>query len=135
MALKIKELKKELENTCPLFTDREKGDWDYLEETVVHVNGAMMYTDTNGDTYGVITVEENPNEFYLCGSVASKIVETVCNPENGGEFDENGVMIERFALFVGEKKQSKDKSKSPYRVVKLIDEDETPDTKTAKTKK
>lgn len=59
MALKIKELKKELENTCPLFTDRVKGDWDELSETVVTVNGAMIYTDSNGDTYGVITVEEN----------------------------------------------------------------------------
>ena len=125
MALKIKELKKQLENTCPLFSDREKGDWDDLAETVVHVNGAMMYTDTNGDTYGVITIDESPNEFYLCGSVASKIVETVCNPENGGEFDESGVMVERFALFVGEKKQGKDKSKSAYRVVKLIDEQDT----------
>lgn len=135
MALKIKELKKELENTCPLFTDRVKGDWDELAETVVTVNGAMIYTDSNGDTYGVITVEEVPGTFYLCGSVATKIVEAVCNPENGGEFDDSGVMTEKFKLLVGEKKQSKDKAKSPYRVVKLIDEDETPDTKTAKTKK
>lgn len=124
MALKIKELKKTLENTCPLFVGREKGDWDELVNTTATVNGAMMYTDSNGDTYGVITVKEIPGAFYLCGSVATKIVETVCNPENGGTFDSDGVMIEEFKLFVGTKKASKDKSKSPYRVVKLVDEDE-----------
>lgn len=124
MALNIKGLKKELENTCPLFADREKGDWDELENSTVTVNGAMMYTDSNGDTYGVITVKEVPGAFYLCGSVATKIVEAVCDPESGGTFDDSGVMVEEFKLFIGEKKASKDKSKSPYRVVKLVDEDE-----------
>lgn len=124
MALNIKGLKKELENTCPLFVDREKGDWDELENSTVTVNGCMMYTDSNGDTYGVLTVKEVPGAFYLCGSVATKIVEAVCDPENGGTFDDDGVMNEEFKLFIGEKKASKDKSKSPYRVVKIVDEDE-----------
>ena len=84
----------------------------------------MMYTDSNGDTYGVLTVKEVPGAFYLCGSVATKIVEAVCDPENGGTFDGNGVMNEEFKLFIGEKKASKDKSKSPYRVVEIVDEDE-----------
>lgn len=137
MSLNIKGLKKELENTCPLFTDREKGDWDELADSIVTVDGAMMYTDSNGDTYGVITVKEVPGAFYLCGSVATKIVEAVCDPENGGTFSDDGVMDEPFKLYVGEKKQSKDKSKSPYRVVKLMEEgEEKPETeKVAKSKK
>ena len=121
MALNIKALKKEIETTCPLFVDREKGDWDEIENTTVTVNGACMYTDSNGDTYGVITVEQVPGTFYLCGSVATKIVEAVCDPENGGTFDNDGVMIEPFKLFVGEKKQGKNKGKSAYRVVSLVD--------------
>lgn len=131
MALNIKALKKEIETTCPLFVDREKGDWDEIENTTVTVNGACMYTDSNGDTYGVITVEEVPGTFYLCGSVATKIVEAVCDPENGGTFDNDGVMIEPFKLFVGEKKQGKNKGKSAYRVVSLVDDSEP----TAKSRK
>lgn len=131
MALNIKEIKKAVENTCPLFTDRVKGDWDELEDTVVTVDGATMYTDSNGDTYGVITVKEIPGAFYLCGSVASRIVETVCDPANGGQFNEDGIMVENFRLYIGKKKQSKDKSKSAYRVVKLLgDNEEKPVEKT-----
>ena len=133
MALNIKALKKEIETTCPLFTDREKGDWDEIENSTVTVNGACMYTDSNGDTYGVITVEEVPGTFYLCGSVATKIVEAVCDPDNGGKFDDSGVMIEQFKIFVGEKKQGKNKGKSAYRVVSLVDEDgEQPTAKSRK---
>ena len=120
MALNIKGLKKELDNTCPMFADRDKGDWAELYNSDVTVNGAMMYTDSNGDTYGVITVDEIPNTFFLCGAVATKIVETVCNPENGGEFDDNGVMVEPVSIFVGGKVQPKDKGKSPYRSVKIV---------------
>ena len=120
MALNIKGLKKELENTCPLFADRDKGDWAELYNSDITVNGAMMYTDSNGDTYGVITVDEQPEKFYLCGAVATKIVAAVCDPENGGTFDGDGVMTEKFKLHIGEKKQGKDKSKSPYLPVSLI---------------
>ena len=120
MALKIAEIKKQMENSCPLMAGREKGDWNDLENKTVHVTGAMMYTDSNGDTYGVITVDEIPDTFFLCGAVATKVVETVCNPENGGEFDDNGVMVEPFTIFVGGKVQSKDKGKSPYRSVKIV---------------
>ena len=120
MALKIAEIKKQMENSCPLMSGRDKGDWADLENKTVHVTGAMMYTDSNGDTYGVITVDEIPNTFFLCGVVATKIVETVCNPDNGGEFDDNGVMVEPFSIFVGGKVQPKDKGKSPYRSVKIV---------------
>lgn len=120
MALNIKNLKKNLENTCPLFAEADKGDWHDLYNSDITVNGAVMYTDSNGDTYGVITTDENPGKFYLCGAVASKIVAAVCDPENGGTFDEDGVMREKFKLHVGEKKQGKDKSKSPYLPVNLI---------------
>ena len=42
MALNVKALKKELENTCPLFADRDKGDWAELYNSDITVNGAMM---------------------------------------------------------------------------------------------
>lgn len=122
MALNIKGLKKELEVTCPLFSEREKGEWTELYNGDFTVNGAMMYTDTNGDTYGVVTLEEKPGKFYLCGKIATNIVAAVCDPENGGTFDSDGVMNEPFRIHVGEKKQGKDKSKSPYLPVNLIDE-------------
>ena len=121
MALNVKALKKELENTCPLFADRDKGDWAELYNSDITVNGAMMYTDSNGDTYGVITIDSQPDKFYLCGTIATKIVAAVCDPENGGTFDGDGVMTEPFKLHIGVKKQGKDKSKSPYLPVNLID--------------
>lgn len=121
MALNIKGLKRELENICPLFAGRDKGDWTELYNSDVTVNGAMMYTDSNCDTYGVITIDSQPDKFYLCGAVATKIVAAVCDPDNGGTFDDDGVMTEPFKLHIGVKKQGKDKSKSPYLPVKLID--------------
>ena len=121
MSLNIKGLKRELENTCPLFADRDKGDWAELYNSDLTVNGAMMYTDSNGDTYGVITIDSQPDEFYLSGAVPTKIVAAVCDPENGGTFDGDGVMTEPFKLHIGIKKQCKDKSKSPYLPVNLID--------------
>ena len=120
MALNLKALKDEMENTCPLFAGREKGSWDDIEGQTVHVDGAVMYTDSNGDAYGVITVQETPGAFYLCGAVATKIVEKVCAPENGGTFDENGIMNEIFALEVGEMKTSKTDKTHTYRSVKLV---------------
>lgn len=122
MALNIKALKKDLEVTCPLFAERDKGDWSDLYNSDHTVTGAMMYTDSNGDTYGVITVEDEPGKFYLCGKVATGIIAAVCDPDNGGAFDEDGVMVEPFKIHVGVKTQGKDKSKSPYLPVNLIDE-------------
>jgi hypothetical protein len=120
MALNVKALKEEMENTCPLFVDREKGNWEDIEGQIVHVDGATMYTDSNGDTYGVITVQETPGAFYLCGSIATKIVEKTCNPDNGGTFDENGIMTEIFAIEVGEMLTSKKDKTHTYRSIKLI---------------
>lgn len=121
MALDVKALKRELEITCPLFADRDKGDWEELYNSDITVNGAMMYTDSDGSTYGVITIDSQPDKFYLCGTVATKIVAAVCDPDNGGTFDGDGVMTEPFKLHIGTKKQGKDKSKSPYLPVNLID--------------
>lgn len=121
MALNIKQVKKNVEVTCPLFTDREKGDWNELENSTVTVDGAIMYTDSNGDTYGVITVKEIPGAFFLCGSVATKIIEEVMKPENGGTFDSDGILRDEFKIFVGEMKQGKNKGKSAYRVVSIAE--------------
>ena len=121
MALNVKALKKDMENICSLFADRDKGDWAELYNSDITVNGARMYTGSNGDTYGVITIDSQPDKFYLCGAVATKIVAAVCDPENGGTFDGDGVMTEPFKLHIGVKKQGKDKSNSPYLPVNLID--------------
>lgn len=121
MALNVAKIKSEMDTRCPLFADRDKGDWKNIENNQVTVTGAVMYTDANGDTYGVIVIEERPNEFFLCGTVATKIVEMVCNPENGGTFDDDGIMIEPFKLDIGTRVAGKDPKKSPYLQVQIIE--------------
>ena len=118
--LDIKKIKSETTlSTSPIFNGREKGDWDKVEgeQTVVETT---VYTDTKGHTYGVMVFNGRPNEFYLCGKVATDIAAAVCNPENGAEFNGENIMILPYKIKVGKKVSCKNDKTKTYREVELI---------------
>lgn len=118
--LNIKKIKSETTlSTSPIFNGRVKGNWDEIggEQTVVETT---VYTDTKGHTYGVIVFDGRPNEFYLCGKVATDIAVAVCNPENGAEFNGENIMILPYKIKVGKKVSCKNDKTKTYREIELI---------------
>lgn len=119
--LNISKIKSEITlKTNPLFEGREKGNWDDIkgEQTVIYTN---VYTDSNGNTYGVMVFGSDPKHFYLCGKVATDIAIAVCNPENGAEFDESGeIMNVPYKIKVGKKVACKNDKTKSYREIELI---------------
>ena len=104
MALNLEAVKKQANTVgSPIFEGRTKGEWTALYNTDVTVNGTVIYTDSNGNTYGVMTFVETPYTFYLCGKVATDIATAVCAPENGGTIDaDTGIMTDTYKLHIGE---------------------------------
>lgn len=119
MALNIENVKKQVNTVgSPIFDGREKGDWSAVNNSDVTVNNTLVYTDSNGDTYGVMTFEEVPGQFFLCGKVATDIAIAVCNPENGGTIDqESGIMIEKYRIHIGEPTKTRKGGKTYLPVV------------------
>lgn len=121
MALNIEAVKKQVNTVgSPIFENRVKGSWESLYNTEVEVTETQVYTDGNGDTYGVMVFAERPGEFYLCGKVATEIATAVCAPENGGTFDESGIMTDHYCIHIGSPKKTKKGNKS-YLPVTLSD--------------
>ena len=121
MALNIKKIKDESTLvTSPIFSGRKKGSWDGLQETVQTVVETTVYTDSHGDTYGVMVFKSAPDEFFLCGKVASNIAALVCDTENGAEFDENGIMILPYKIKIGVKTKAKGDPTKTYLPVEFI---------------
>lgn len=121
MALNLEAVKKQV-NTIgsPIFEGRTKGDWSALYNSDVTVDGTVVYTDSNGDTYGVMTFAEAPGAFYLCGKVATDIATAVCDPENGGTINaDTGIMTDTYKVHVGEPTKTK-KSGKTYLPIALI---------------
>lgn len=121
MALNLEAVKKQVSTVgSPIFEGRAKGDWSTLYNTDVTVNGTIVYTDSNGDTYGVMTFKEVPDTFFLCGKVATDIAVCVCAPENGGTIDsDTGIMVDEYKLSVGEPTKTRKGGKT-YLPVALI---------------
>ena len=122
MALNLEEVKKQ-DNTAvgsPIFENRVTGSWESLYNTVVEVTETQVYTDSNGDTYGVMVFAERPGEFYLCGKIATEIATAVCTPENGGTFDESGIMTDHYYINIASPKKTK-KGNKTYLPVTLTD--------------
>ena len=121
MSLNIKKIKDESTLvTSPIFSGRKKGSWDGLQETVQTVVETTVYTDSHGDTYGVMVFKSAPDEFFLCGKVASNIAALVCDTENGAEFDNNGVMILPYKIKIGVKTKAKGDPTKSYLPVEFI---------------
>ena len=121
MALNLEAVKKQVNAVgSPIFENRVKGSWESLYNTAVEVAATQVYTDSNGDTYGVMVFAERPGEFYLCGKVATEIATAVCAPENGGTFDESGIMTDHYYIHIGSPKKTKQGNKS-YLPVTLSD--------------
>ena len=121
MALNIKKIKDESTLvTSPIFSGRNKGSWDGLQETEQTVIETTVYTDSHGDTYGVMVFKSAPDEFFLCGKVASNIAALVCDRENGAEFDDNGVMILPYKIKIGVKTKAKGDPTKTYLPVEFI---------------
>lgn len=122
MALNIEAVKKQVNTAVgsPIFESRVKGSWESLYNTTVEVTETQVYTDSNGDTYGVMVFAERPGEFYLCGKVATEIAAAVCAPENGGTFDESGIMTDHYYINIGSPKKTK-KGNKTYLTVTLTD--------------
>lgn len=121
MALNLKAVKKQVNTVgSPIFEGRTKGNWSTLYNTDVTVNGTIVYTDSNGDTYGVMTFKEVPGTFFLCGKVGTDIAMSVCAPENGGTIDsETGIMVDEYTLSIGEPTKTRKGGKT-YLPVALI---------------
>lgn len=121
MALNIEAVKKQVNTVgSPIFENRVKGSWESLYNTDVEVTETLIYTDSNGDTYGVMVFAERPGEFYLCGKVATELATAVCNPENGGTIDESGIMTDPYYIHIGTPKKTKQGNKT-YLPVMLSD--------------
>ena len=122
MALNLEAVKKQVNTAVgsPIFENRVKGSWERLYNTDVEVTETQVYTDSNGDTYGVMVFAEHPGEFYLCGKVATELATAVCSPENGGTFDESGIMTDHYYIHIGSPKKTKKGNKS-YLLVTLSD--------------
>ena len=121
MALNLEAVKKQVNAVgSPIFENRVKGSWESLYNTVVEVTETQVYTDSNGDTYGVMVFAERPGEFYLCGKVATELATAVCSPENGGTFDESGIMTDHYYISIGSPKKTK-KGNKTYLPVALAD--------------
>lgn len=121
MALNLEAVKKQVNTVgSPIFENRVKGSWESLYNTDVEVTETQVYTDSNGDTYGVMVFAEHPGEFYLCGKVATEIATAVCAPENDGTFDESGIMTDHYYIHIGSPKKTKQGNKS-YLPVTLSD--------------
>ena len=102
MALNLEAVKKQVNAVgSPIFENRVKGSWESLYNTTVEVTETQVYTDSNGDTYGVMVLAERPGEFYLCGKVATELATAVCAPENGGTFDDSGIMTDHYKITIG----------------------------------
>lgn len=119
MALNLEAVKKQVSTVgSPIFEGREKGDWSTVNNSDVTVDNTLVYTDSNGDTYGVMTFKEVPGQFFLCGKVATDIAIAVCNPENGGTINqENGIMIDEYRIHVGEPTKTRKGGKTYLPVV------------------
>ena len=123
MALNINKIKSESTLvTSPIFSGREKGSWDALQDTEQTVIETTVYTDSHGDTYGVMVFKSSPKEFYLCGKIASNIAALVCDAENGAEFDDNGIMILPYKIKIGIKTKAKGDPTKSYLPVEFIGE-------------
>lgn len=104
MALNLESVKKQVNTVgSPIFEGRTKGEWDDVNNSDVTVESTLVYTDSNGDTYGVMVFKEVPGQFFLCGKVATDIAIAVCDPANGGAIDqESGIMIDEYRIHIGE---------------------------------
>ena len=123
MALNFKKIKEETTlSTSPIFMEREKGDWNAVQDTEQTVTDTVVYTDTHGNTYGVFVFKSDPKHFYLCGKVATAIAMEVCDADNGAEFDERGVMILPYKIRIGIKTQCKNDKTKSYLPVEFIGE-------------
>ena len=122
MALNIEAVKKQVNTVgSPIFENREKGSWDMLYNSTVEVTETLVYTDSNGDTYGVMVVSEEPGKFFLCGKVATELAIAVCAPENGGTIDQDtGIMTDHYHIHVDIPKKTKQGNKT-YLPVTLTD--------------
>lgn len=121
MALNLEAVKKQVNAVgSPIFENRVKGSWENIYNTEAEVSETLIYTDSNGDTYGVMVFVERPGEFYLCGKVATEIATAVCAPENGGTLDESGIMTDHYYIHIGSPKKTKQGNKS-YLPVTLSD--------------
>ena len=121
MALNLEAVKKQVNAVgSPIFENRVKGSWENIYNTEAEVSETLIYTDSNGDTYGVMVFAERPGEFYLCGKVATELATAVCAPENGGTFDESGIMTDHYYIHIGSPKKTKQGNKS-YLPVMLSD--------------
>ena len=78
-----------------------------------------MDKNTKKPSKKIILTGDRPTGRLHVGHYVGSLAERV-KLQNGGEFDDNGVMVEPFAIFVGGKVQPKDKGKSPYRSVKIV---------------
>lgn len=121
MALNLEAVKNQVNTVgSPIFENRVKGSWESLYNTTVEVTETQVYTDSNGVTYGVMVFAERPGEFYLCGKVATELATAVCAPENGGTFDESGIMTDHYYIHIGSPKKTKQGNKT-YLPVTLSD--------------
>lgn len=121
MALNLEAVKKQINTVgSPIFENRVKGSWESLYNSGVEVTETQIYTDSKGDTYGVMVFAERPGEFYLCGKVATELATAVCTPENGGTFDESGIMTDHYFINIGIPKKTKQGNKT-YLPVTLTD--------------
>lgn len=121
MALNIEAVKKQVNTVgSPIFENRVKGSWESLYNTAVEVTETQVYTGSDGATYGVMVFAERPGEFYLCGKVATELAAAVCTPENGGTFDESGIMTDHYNITIGSPKKTKQGNKT-YLPVTLTD--------------
>ncbi len=127
MALNLEAVKKQVNTVgSPIFENRVKGSWENLYNSDVEVTETLIYTDSNGDTYGVMVFAERPGEFYLCGKVATELATAVCTPDNGGTIDESGIMTDHYYIHIGAPKKTKTGGKT-YLPVTLIDSKTEPD--------
>ena len=133
MGLNIEAVKKQVNTVgSPIFENRDKGSWDMLYNSTVEVTDTLVYTDSNGDTYGVMVVAEEPGKFFLCGKVATEIAIAVCSRDNGGTIDSNtGIMTDHYFIHVDIPKKTK-QGNNIYLPVTLADGKDESETESDK---
>ena len=104
-------------NGCPLFENREKGEWDDLEDQTVTLQRAYPLTGEDGQ-YFAVWFEEDEDNFYLTPRILTDVLtdgQAIASQE-AVELDE---VIAGLQIKVGPEKKTKN-GKGKYRSMEVI---------------
>ena len=114
---RFKNAAKNRTNGCPLFVDREKGEWDDLEGQTVTLQRAYPLSGEDGQ-YFAVWFEEDEDNFYLTPRILTDVLtdgQAIASQE-AVELDE---VIAGLQIKVGPEKKTKN-GKGKYRSMEVI---------------